>query len=203
MTTSIDVGFDAVGLNTAYPFHFVMDAQDHVIQVGRSMEKLLPELKQTTSMCDLIHVTSPVGPMTHSHLSKHPGRLIILSLPTQDNLTIRAQAIPGNNGSLIVIGSPWFTEMSQVGACGLSLADFAAHESVTDLLLLVQTQTSSLSDATNMADALGAACAPPPAGSPRSSRCAAAARIRRRRCARQGRRHWRACAAIAAAARPA
>jgi len=156
MIRSADIGLDAAGLAAVSPFHCVIDAQDRLLQVGRSLAKLLPELQEATSLGDLIHIRSPAGPATYAHLTGCTGQLIILELPTQDGLNIRAQTIPGANGTLILVGSPWFTEMSHIGACGLSLADFARHESVTDLLLLVQSQSASLIDATTLADALSA-----------------------------------------------
>lgn len=151
-----NIGLDAAGLEAISPFHCVIDRHDHIRQIGRSLTRLVPELTLGGSLGGSVLVKNPGGPCTFAHLSTAIGRLIVLELPTASNLTLRVQAIPSANGTLALVGTPWFTEMSHIGACGLSLADFAPHEAITDLLLLIQSQSSSLSDATNMADALGA-----------------------------------------------
>jgi signal transduction histidine kinase len=151
-----NIGLDAAGLEAISPFHCVLDASNRVVQIGRSLSRLVPEITLGAVLDGLVEVKNPSGPCTHAHLSTAIGRLVVLELPTVSNLTLRVQAIPSVDGNLALVGTPWFTEMSHIGACGLSLADFAPHEAITDLLLLIQSQSSSLSDATNMADALGA-----------------------------------------------
>lgn len=150
------IGLDADGLEAVSPFHCVIDTDDRVIQIGRSLSRLIPELTLGSELQGLLEVQNPRGPCTNAHLKSAIGRLVVLELPTVSNLTMRVQVIPTANGTITLVGTPWFTDMSQVGARGLSLADFAPHESVSDLLLLIQSQSSSLSDATNMADALSA-----------------------------------------------
>jgi signal transduction histidine kinase len=154
MNTAHSFGLDAAGLHAASPFHCVIDQSDNVLQVGSSLAILLPELVNTGRLNGLMQVANPPGPTTYKHLLQNTGRLVVFDLPQHNGLTIRAQAIPGPNNVLILVGTPWFTELEKIGACGLSMKDFAPHESVLDLLLLIQSQAVSLLDSTTMSESL-------------------------------------------------
>ena len=51
---------------------------------------------------------------------------------------------------LIFLGTPWFIDPAELAPAGLSLDDFAPHDSLIDYLTLLQTKNTALRDANNL-----------------------------------------------------
>jgi signal transduction histidine kinase len=156
MSTEATFTFDERGLDTISPFHFIIDEKERIVRVGKSLKKMAPELSAGQSLGESFYLQRTSEVLCYSTLRKQLGQLITITLPTHRSVTIRAQAILLTNNQMAIIGAPWFTEMSHMLESGLDLQDFAAHESIADLLLMVQAQASALADATILADAFSA-----------------------------------------------
>jgi two-component system cell cycle sensor histidine kinase PleC len=53
--------------------------------------------------------------------------------------------------TLAFLGSPWITSLDQLPRLGLTVSDFAIHDSIADFLFLIQAQKTALEDASQLA----------------------------------------------------
>jgi PAS domain S-box-containing protein len=96
----------------------------------------------------------PEGSLTHDWIRQHLDSFFLLRHRGSD-LSLRGSfmALPGDGG-LLFLGSPWFTDATEVAAHGLNFDDFALHDPVLDLLQVFQANKVALADARRLADKL-------------------------------------------------
>jgi diguanylate cyclase (GGDEF)-like protein/PAS domain S-box-containing protein len=142
-------------LNTAAPFHLVLDRHLRFQQAGPSAMRLFPELVLGASLDSIFDVASPKVPATFEAFSARPRSLFLLRGLRE--VTLRGQMLHQDDADvLIFIGTPWVTELAWLSAAGLTLNDFAVSDAVIDYLLLLQQQATSLAQAHELAAALSA-----------------------------------------------
>ncbi|MEI7510261.1 MAG: PAS domain S-box protein [Flavobacterium sp.] len=126
--------FSKKKFDNLFPFHFVVDNKLNVISVGKSLYKLMPELKEHKSFNTLFSITRPfVEHLTLSNRSFICNQLIVLESKNEKNLFFRGQFEKQQN-SILFIGSPWFESIEEISNHNLSLNDFAPHDPLIDLL---------------------------------------------------------------------
>ena len=151
------VGLHAQGVGAVFPFHFAVDRDLHIIQAGNSLARLLPQLASAPHFLTVFAVMSPHNVVDAASLHALVGRLLQVKSRTSDNLVLRGQFTMSDNESMVIfVGSPVVTCMSTILDLGLTMRDFAVQDPVSDYLLLLQSQATSLQDATNLADAFAA-----------------------------------------------
>ncbi len=132
--------------SAAFPFHFVLDEWMRVVQVGRVLARVCPELTLGSTLDASFSVERPSLPgMDFDTVCRHPAALFILQQRC-GSLRLRGQMVPQQR-KLFFLGSPWVTQSQDLRQLGLSLRDFAVHDPVTDLLFHLQTTHKSLADA--------------------------------------------------------
>jgi signal transduction histidine kinase/CheY-like chemotaxis protein len=132
--------------SAAFPFHFVLDEWMRVVQVGRVLARVCPELTLGSTLDASFSVERPSLPgLDFDTICRHPAALFILK-QRRGSLRLRGQMVPQQR-KLFFLGSPWVTQSQDLRQLGLSLRDFAVHDPVTDLLFHLQTTHKSLADA--------------------------------------------------------
>ena len=130
----------------AFPFYFVWDAQDVILEVGPSLPKLCPLAVPGARLQDVFFSTRPEGEFSHSLACQHRDRLFLLD-DLRDHRGLRGQVIILEDMNLgVMLSSPWLTDPDQVEACGLTMSDFAVHDQTMDLLQVLQTQRMATAD---------------------------------------------------------
>ena len=152
--TRSKIGLDGPGLDEVFPFHVAISPGFEVIQAGPVIARLMPELV-TSPAFPTVFSGSPGQPMaTYAEVLAQVGRLVQIQSVSVDGLTLRGQFIAAAApGVLVFVGSPTIHSMTSILDLGLSMADFAVHDPVNDYLILHQTQSASLQEATNLAEA--------------------------------------------------
>ena len=126
--------FSKKKFDNLFPFHFVVDNKLNVISIGKSLYKLMPELKENRSFNTLFSITRPfVEHLTLSNRNFICNQLIVLESKNEKNLFFRGQFEKQQN-SILFIGSPWFESIEEISNNRLSLNDFAPHDPLIDLL---------------------------------------------------------------------
>lgn len=142
-STTIELG--PLQVADAFPFHFAFDRELRICQVGHSLAKLMPDLQIGQTATDHFTIERPEIPFTHETLTRNQHTLILLKSPT--TLTLRGQLVTDRSGErLVFLGSPWLTEVSELTTLGLDFGDFAIHDSVIDMLQVLQAQTTAVED---------------------------------------------------------
>ncbi|HUG84325.1 MAG TPA: EAL domain-containing protein [Euzebya sp.] len=140
-------------LDTAFPFHLVLDRDLRVVQAGKSVRALYPQLVVGAPLEAFFALTSPKVTATFEAFCERSRSLFLLHGP--NDITLRGQMLHDADADVLVfVGSPWITEISSLHAMGLSLNDFAVSDAVIDYLLLLQQKAGALAQAHELAAAL-------------------------------------------------
>ena len=155
--TRSKIGVNGAGMDEVFPFHLAIGPGFEVIQAGPVIARLMPELLSSPAF-PTVFSGSPAQPMTtYAEVLAQAGRLVQMQSLSIDGLTLRGQFIAAAApGVLMFVGSPTTHSMTSILDLGLSMADFAVHDPVSDYLILHQTQSASLQEATNLAEAFAA-----------------------------------------------
>ncbi|MDJ1184582.1 sensor histidine kinase [Roseofilum casamattae] len=121
----------------AFPFHFACNAQLVVVQVGDVLQRLIPEFVGS-KLSNYIDIERPKVPVEFASLAKRSRSVFVLEV-FQSGMRLRGQmvALPEED-TIIFLGSPVITEITQLKDFGLKLKDFAIHDPIADLLFLLQ-----------------------------------------------------------------
>jgi two-component system, sensor histidine kinase len=130
-----------------FPFHFIINSSLQIIKCGKSMRKLF-NFNEGLDFDDYFTLIRPsiVFP-TFENLASSQDILIILELQTKiSKIKLRGQFEYLSNNTLLFIGTPWFNDISQLPAVGLTMQDFAIYDTQLDLLQALNSQESVNSD---------------------------------------------------------
>lgn len=127
------------------PFHVVVDDQMQILQLGRSMHRLIGRQAQGGRLNEHASLLRPQGPLDFANLTAHQNTLLLIQFPG-DSITWRGEfkKISANTG--ILIGSLWLSDPDELECASLSVTDFAIHEPVVDMLQLIQALRVSVAE---------------------------------------------------------
>ena len=122
----------------AFPFFLHWDFTGRLLAAGASARRLFPELEKGSDVTAWFTSDSglPLGGREES--VRLVNELLILRCAAPE-VTLRGQAVAAADGSgLLYLCTPWLASPSHLARLGLSLADFAVHDSGLDQLYLVE-----------------------------------------------------------------
>ncbi len=147
-------GLSGDELERVFPFHFTIDPELRVVQVGRSLAKIMPSLTPGALLSDHFTVTRPQGPLTYQHLRERARDTCTLGA-SHHPLVLKGQIIAREAAtSLLFLVSPRLTSADDLARLGLTISDFAVHDAIIDFLFLAHAQQSALDEVRAMADRL-------------------------------------------------
>ena len=137
-------------IRTLFPFFIAIDRSLRVTAVGPRWQTALPELEIGASFSDHVVIDRPTDVTEFDAISAHDGAIFMLSLAKRPLFKLRGQfvRVHGDDGAdrLLFVGGPWFTNISDLSALGLTMQDFPPHDARGDFLILLQTQESTNRD---------------------------------------------------------
>lgn len=137
----------------AFPFHFALDRGFRFFQVGSSLARICPDIRAGVAVGEVLRRVETEGSITRDWVLENMSRFFLLEHPAS-GLQLRGQFVPAADGALLFLGSPWFTDTSQINAFGLRFKDFAIHDPVVDLLLVLQASKAAVADGQKLAKKL-------------------------------------------------
>ncbi len=142
-------------LDAAFPFHIVFDRDLRITQVGTSIQRMHQDSMVGSPIHALFDVATPKIANSFDAFVGRPKSLFLLRSLTKQGLLLRGQVLHDPAAEvLIFVGSPWVTQISAFATLGLTLTDFAASDAAVDYLLILQNQSSSLTQAEELAEQL-------------------------------------------------
>jgi PAS domain S-box-containing protein len=154
MTNPGAVSLTPAQFDSVFPFHFVVDANLRVVQVGRSLCRLCPDLKPGALLGEHLVDGATNQPVGREKLVAQSEQLRVFR-SLRGNVILRGQVKPvADTQNLMFIGSPWITSPHMLAELGLSVSDFAVHDPVIDVLQLMQSQATALDDTRRLASYL-------------------------------------------------
>ncbi|MFM2213203.1 MAG: Adaptive-response sensory-kinase SasA [Bacteroidota bacterium] len=126
--------------NNIFPFYILIDAELSIKSFGKSLHKILPELRANTPFDEYFFVKRPqIENSTPESFNKYCKQLVVISAKNSKTFKLRGQFEAYDNGFLFV-GSPWFVSMEEVVSHKLTLHDFSYHDPLLDLLHVLKNQ---------------------------------------------------------------
>lgn len=139
-------------LDRLFPFHLRLDHQLRVLGSGPSLAKLLPDLREADELSDHFVVRTPQCACTLEGFCEQESTVFFVE-STSRELVLKGQMVVGED-RVDFLCSPVLQSMEDVGTLGLTLGDFALHDSTVDYLILLQTRTKILEDTRSLTDRL-------------------------------------------------
>ncbi len=149
-------GLSADQLGEVFPFHLVCDESLRIVQVGPQLGRLLASLAIGDAFTRHFAIERPVLPEVDGARLRSIARAVCLMRYTGDSpkLKLRGEWLAAGDGRLLFVGGPWVTDIADISALGLRLDAFPAHDSLVDLLFLMQSSQAALADAERLANKL-------------------------------------------------
>ena len=148
-------GYDQDVLGRAFPFLFVLDRGLSVVRCGKRLSQVATGIQLGELMGESLRVERPLPCTTFEQLKSRIDDVFIINVTPVVGLRLRGQffvAEEAGQESLVFLGHPWITELSQLAQFGLQLADFPAHAGIADMLVLLQAQTRGLAESRTLAE---------------------------------------------------
>jgi len=140
----------------AFPFHLALDLSLTVLQAGSTLRRICPDVQPGADLKKLFRAIRPPGEMSLERMLENSLRFFLLEhLATKLQLRGQIMLLPAPD-ILVFLGSPWFTDASEIAERGLGFEDFAIHDPVEDLLQVFQASKMALADAKKLATKLTA-----------------------------------------------
>ena len=128
-----------------FPFYIEVNRNGNVTNQGASLVKLgcIPK-------GDHIDASVRVERQQSQSLLDAPLKKLVLLSIKGVVPKFRGQLIQTSN-SIIFLGTPWVTSLEALQGTNLKFSDFAAHDPISDFLILLRTSSTSLKDAKELA----------------------------------------------------
>ncbi|WP_162127907.1 PAS domain-containing protein [Flavobacterium phycosphaerae] len=151
-----DLQFTFTGptLNHIFPFYILIDENLTIKSFGNSMAKIMPELEEDKSFTTYFTIVRPFKDnVTPENFKSLLNQLIVLTSKGFNAITLRGQFEQQANGFLF-IGSPWFMSLEEVDNKKLEATDFAYHDSLLDILHVLNNQEKNNNELKNLIETI-------------------------------------------------
>jgi two-component system, sensor histidine kinase and response regulator len=154
--TSSAIGLPPEQFATTFPFHMAVDRSLKVVQTGSTLQRVCPDVAPGALLSELFKAIQPEITISfESLLQNHRSFFLLEHQATQLQLRGEFVLLPGED-TLLFLGSPWFTDASEIASRRLGFEDFAIHDPVVDMLQVYQASKLALGDAKKLAGKLTA-----------------------------------------------
>lgn len=130
-------------LNTIFPFYILIDKDLVIKSYGKSISKIMPNLKEDELFTDYFTVVRPILQKVNPQKFKNLlNQLVVFTSKGFDVVTLKGQFEIQDNGFLFV-GSPWFLSLEDVEKSKLLVTDFAHHDPLIEALQVLKNQENT------------------------------------------------------------
>ena len=144
------IGLSPQLVSQAFPFHIAFRADGRVVQAGLVLERMMPTLVGQT-IGEHFSIDRPQQMEFDLTLIRWHSRTVFVLKARGGPLQLKGQMMPLDDSTMMFLGSPWITDLTELSALDLRLNDFAVHDQVVDCLFLLQSQTTALADVRQLA----------------------------------------------------
>ena len=133
--------FNEAQFNRLFPFYLLINRELKITSMGKSLRKL-GELQNDVPFNKLFSIPRPYTPIEDfNSLLSLQNQLVVMEAVLPQKLLLRGQLeYLAPSDELLFIGSPWFDSIEQVTERKLVIDDFAYHDPLIDLLLVLKSQ---------------------------------------------------------------
>ena len=147
------IRFDAAAFDRLFPFHLVLDRNLTIVHTGPVLGRIMRRLTPPAPFADNFAVRRPsLLTVDFEGLLRETHLIFMLAATEPADLVLKGQMVAlAGSDTLAFLGSPWITSLDQLPRLGLTVSDFAIHDSIADFLFLIQAQKTALEDASQLA----------------------------------------------------
>lgn len=138
-------------LEEVFPFYIACE-DSRVVGVGRSLRKILPAPLQSCDTSMLFEILRPHGVATICAIRERPSALVVIKLAT--GLQLRGQVFTRRERGVVFVGTPWFEDVADAMAMGLTVDDFAPYDAAADYVVLLSQVRAQLLEGDELAQRL-------------------------------------------------
>jgi rsbT co-antagonist protein RsbR len=139
-----------------FPFLLVLDRDLRIVEHGRAVPKICPEIALGKGLTELFVVQRPKLASTWEKLVREAegGATVLLGVRST-SFRLRGQLVHDPaSAQLVFAGGPWFTSLDELERSALSLDELPGHDPTVDFLSMVQAKAMALDDARRFGEAL-------------------------------------------------
>ena len=133
--------------NSSFPFHIVLDEELRILQIGQSLEKILPDLLREHNIADFLYIKLPHrAKLNFNDIIENIQHSFILET-TEKKIKLRGGFVFNKKSrELYFLCTPWVMSAAELEEIGLNLNDFPAHDAQYDLLLFNSIKDQNIND---------------------------------------------------------
>lgn len=135
-----------------FPFHLIFDSSMRVLQVGASLAKVIA-MPAGASVKDHFRLQRPDIGYDFGSIATQVHNMFLLKAH-KGPLTLRGQMMRLGEDRMVFLGSPWAPEPGTLRTLGLLLQDFPLHDSMPELVNVVQSQRLAMDDLKQLTEKL-------------------------------------------------
>ncbi|MCP3916500.1 MAG: response regulator [bacterium] len=145
-------GLPPAQFRSAFPFHMVIGRDGTLLAVGDVLQRICPFLSVGDRFDARMRVLRPMRAALDWHEIEHREESVFRLIVIENDLQLRGQMMPvPDEGHVVFLGTPWFDDTTQLEKIGVTLRDFAVHDSVADYVVLLQSTTRALENSRDLA----------------------------------------------------
>jgi signal transduction histidine kinase len=128
------------------PFYIVLDRNLNIIHLGPVLRRLYPQILEHSPFTKHFQIERPAIELNFNTICDNPKSLFVIK-SRHNGMAIKGQIeYVEYVDSILFVGSPWISDVTELNRFELKLSDFAIHESISDFLFLIQAQNNSIVD---------------------------------------------------------
>ncbi|MEM9089130.1 MAG: ATP-binding protein [Cyanobacteria bacterium P01_F01_bin.53] len=142
-----EIGLTPQLFSEAFPFHFALGADCYVIQAGKVLQRLIPNMIG----CHLDDVFQIQRPQIDSDFDAicYQSRHLFILQSRHNDMALKGQMMRlDKQDVLLFLGAPIVTDISHLKKIGIKLKDFATYDPAADYLFLLQTKSNLMEELT-------------------------------------------------------
>lgn len=138
-----------------FPFHFFLNEAYEIIQYGKAIPKLIPNITLGQAFDQFFTIKQPFFLKNIKEVQKFTQNIFVLDCQSDKTAQLKGQMLfLEDNQLLLFVGSPILKSPEMPKELGITLTDFALYDSLPDYLFALQAQNTSLKDARILAEKL-------------------------------------------------
>jgi len=145
------IGLSPSAFTVAFPFHMAWSDHFELIQIGKGLGKICPELELGKRVDDYFRFKSPRMSFTRGEILEQLKSTFILEPTHPPEFLLRGQIIfEKQEEAFLFIGSPILHSFDQIADMNLTFQDFAIHDAIGETIFMLQAKDAALADTKKM-----------------------------------------------------
>lgn len=147
MNTLLPIEITRDKLEILFPFYFIIDSREEIVQYGPSFSKII-HFNKSKSFNEVFAFKRPKRDrIHHDEICQITNSVIILESKENPEVVLRGQFICFPDKQFILFaGSPWMTDVNDLEKLDLKITDFAIHNTITDMLQILKVKETVMGE---------------------------------------------------------